>query len=73
MKIATTTFVFDSGATVKFVHGSTEKYEGNVPRFQGKNYAYTVIIENKHRLHTFVTFASPSQKTAKRFLKNSLS
>lgn len=68
MKVTSVQFVFDNSAVVTFVKGSKEIYTGNIERFRGKHYYYTVVIENDNGRFTQSTFASPSQDQAKKFL-----
>lgn len=72
MKCTSIEFAFDNGGVVTFVRGSNEIYTGNLERYRGKKYTYTVHIENKNGRFTQSTFQSPSQDRAKTLLLNSL-
>lgn len=71
-KITSVSFIFSDGSEVIYSHGSDEKYTGNVPRFQGKNYKYTLTIRHAPTAGTYTsaTFGSPSQDNAKKWLNH---
>lgn len=70
-KITSVSFIFSDGSEVIYKVGSNEIYTGNVPRYQGKKYRYTVFIRDSKTAISYesATFAAPSQVNAKGELK----